>query len=105
MLSLSPAELLPTTGYPELAETETSITVNHPYNSVKRTRERSKLDLETMAKIYGSAETWHIYSSPLCSGIKAGVNVSCINCDFEDRRLKNPFEGSRDVAMTRCLPT
>ncbi|KAH7418680.1 hypothetical protein BKA64DRAFT_654980 [Cadophora sp. MPI-SDFR-AT-0126] len=82
MLSLSPAELLPTAEYPELAETETSITVNHTYSSAKRTRERSKLDPETMAKIC----RWPIYSSPLCSEIKAKVNVSCINCDFEDRR-------------------
>ncbi|PVH72544.1 hypothetical protein DL98DRAFT_520444, partial [Cadophora sp. DSE1049] len=107
MLSLSPAELLPTAGYPELAETKTSITVNHPYNSAKRTRERSKLDPETMAKICGSAETWPIYSSPLCSEIKAKVNVSCINCDFEDKRdwqgriLGSGFHGALRALLTR----
>lgn len=107
MLSLSLAELLPTAGYPELAETETSITVNHPYNSAKRTRERSKLDPETMAKICGSAEIWPTYPSPLCSETKAKVNVSCINCDFEDKRdwqgriMGSGLNGALSALLTR----
>jgi hypothetical protein len=56
MLSPSLAELLSSVEYPELAEKDILITVNHPYNSAKRTRERLKLDLETMAKIYESTE-------------------------------------------------
>jgi hypothetical protein len=59
MLSQSLAELPPTAGYPELAEKEISLTVNHPYNSAKRTRERSKLDQETMAREdYGQGPSW-----------------------------------------------
>jgi hypothetical protein len=83
MLSQSLADLLPTTGYPELAEKGT---VNYPYNSAKRTHEGSNLDLEAMAKICENAEIWPTYPSPLCSETKAKVNVSCINCDFEDKR-------------------
>jgi hypothetical protein len=86
MLSRSLAELLPTAGYPELAQKETLITVNHLYNSAKRIRERLKLDLETMAKTCKSAEIWPIYPSPLCSESKEKVNVSCINYDFKDKR-------------------
>jgi len=106
MLSLSPAGLLPTAGHPELAEMETSITVNHPYNSAKRTRERSKLDPETMAQICGSAEIWPTYPSPLCSETKAKVNVSCINCDFEDKRdwqgriMGSGFHGALSALLT-----
>ena len=106
MLSLSPAGLLPTAGPPELAEMETSITVNHPYNSAKRTRERSKLDPETMAQICGSAEIWPTYPSPLCSETKAKVNVSCINCDFEDKRdwqgriMGSGFHGALSALLT-----
>jgi len=39
MLSQSLAELLPAIGYQELAEKETSITINYPYNSAKPIRE------------------------------------------------------------------
>ena len=84
MLSQSLADLLPTAGYPELAEKET---FDHPYNSAKQTHERSDLDLETIAKIYESAQIWPTYPSLLCSETKAKVNVSCINCDFEDKRV------------------
>src|SRR6266542_2027842 len=58
----------------------------YPYNSAKRTREQSKLDLEKAAKIYESAEIWPSYLILQCSETKAKVNVFCINCDFEDRR-------------------
>jgi len=86
MLSQSLAELLPTAGYPELAEKEALITVNHLYNSAKRTHERLNFDLEAIVKIYKNVEIWPTYLSLLCSETKAKVNVSYINYDFKDKR-------------------
>ncbi|KAH8650260.1 hypothetical protein BGZ60DRAFT_421626 [Tricladium varicosporioides] len=39
-----------------------------------------------MEKICESAKTWPIYPSPLCSESRAKVNISCINCNFKDKR-------------------
>lgn len=58
----------------------------YPYNSAKRTHEGSNLNMEAIAKICESTEIWPTYPSPLCLETKAKVNVSCINCDFEDKR-------------------